>query len=310
MVLQLASALLPVFFVMGLGFAAGRLRVVDNMHVDGLNTIVMSIALPISLFTVLAASARHDVIEHWPLVVVVLAVMVAVYAITWFVQRTAFKRSAVESAVDALTVSFPNAAAVGIPLAAAVLGATGQLAVAIVLAVGSITVSPFTILVLERAKAGEQRRPLPVLLLHSLLKPVVVAPLLGLAWCLTGIPLPQLASDSLMLIGSVTAGLALFLTGLVVSAQRIRIDLGSVAGTVIGGLGRPLLAFAAVLLFRIPQPMAAEAMLLLTLPSGFFGILLGLRYGAKPPSAGTTLLLSTLLSAIALSILIAFLPSS
>ena len=43
-------ALTPVFFVMALGYVAGRWRIIDNHHVSGLNALVMNFAVPASLF--------------------------------------------------------------------------------------------------------------------------------------------------------------------------------------------------------------------------------------------------------------------
>ena len=42
--------------------------------------------------------------------------------------------------------------------------------------------------------------------------------------------------------------------------------------------------------------------------AGFFGVLLGLDYGVRPPIAGVTLPLSTVLSVLTLSVLIVLLP--
>ena len=51
-------ALAPIFFVMALGYGAGRLRIVDNRQVDGLNALVMDFALPASLFVATASATR------------------------------------------------------------------------------------------------------------------------------------------------------------------------------------------------------------------------------------------------------------
>ena len=53
---------------------------------------------------------------------------------------------------------------------------------------------------------------------------------------------------------------------------------------------------------------AGETLLLLAIPAGFFGVLLGLGYGVRPPVAGTTLLLSTVGSVVTLSVLVALFP--
>ncbi|MCS5720188.1 AEC family transporter [Herbiconiux sp. CPCC 205763] len=313
MPLEIATALLPVFFVMALGFAAGKTRLVDNQNVRSLNTIVMSIALPISLFVVLSSASRADVVAHWPLAAISLFVMAAGYGATYLLSRRTARQDAGDSAVQALTVSFPNAAAVGIPLAGSVLGPTGMLGVATVLAVGSITMSPLTVAVLEIRKsasaAGPRSRTILRAIGASLRKPIVIGPVLGLVWSLAGLPLPPLVNATLSEIGAVTAGLALFLTGLVISAQPIRFSTVAVISTLIAVVGRPALAVAIVLAVGLTGPLAQETVLLLALPAGFVGLLLGLRYGSKPPAAGATVLFSSVLSVVTLPIVIAFLPA-
>ena len=51
-------ALAPVFFVLALGYAAGRFGIVENHHVDGFNKLVMSFALPASLLQSPLVKAR------------------------------------------------------------------------------------------------------------------------------------------------------------------------------------------------------------------------------------------------------------
>ena len=53
-------ALAPVFFVLALGYGAGRSRIVDNHQVDGLNALVMDFALPASLFMATASASREQ----------------------------------------------------------------------------------------------------------------------------------------------------------------------------------------------------------------------------------------------------------
>jgi predicted permease len=312
MPLQIATALLPVFFVMALGFVAGKTKLVDNQNVRSLNTVVMTIALPISLFVVLASASRTDVVSHWPMAAISLVVMAAGYGATYLLSRRAGRQDAGDSAIQALTVSFPNAAAVGLPLAGSVLGSTGALGVAIVLAVGSITVSPLTLAVLEVRKNASSTGPRSRTVLRavgaSLRKPIVIGPVLGLAWSLAGLPLPALIDATLSEIGAVTAGLALFLTGLVISAQAIRFSATAIVATLIAVIGRPALALGIVLLFGLSGQLAQETVLLLAIPAGFFGLLLGLGYGARPPAAGAAVLFSSVLSVVTLPLVIALLP--
>ena len=142
-------ALAPVFFVMALGFVAGRMHTIDNHHVGELNSLVMNFALPASLFVATASAPRSEVIAQGPLFAVLGAVMLIHYLLWYFFQRKVSRTSRGEAAVQALTVAMPNYAGVGLPFASAIFGPKETVSVAVALAAGSILVSPFTLMLLE-----------------------------------------------------------------------------------------------------------------------------------------------------------------
>ncbi|ADH90813.1 Auxin Efflux Carrier [Ancylobacter novellus DSM 506] len=76
-------ALAPVFFVMALGYGAGRLGVVDHRHVDGFNALVMDFALPASIFVATASAPRDETLAQAPLFAILGGVMLAVY-LGWY----------------------------------------------------------------------------------------------------------------------------------------------------------------------------------------------------------------------------------
>ena len=312
--MNIAAGLLPVFFALAVGFVAGKSGFIDSKHVDGFNTLVMKIALPIALFTILASAKRSDVLEHSSMAGVVLLVMGLTYLMTYILQRRAYGQTAASAAIQALTVAFPNTAAIGLPIADAVLGRTGGLAVAISLAVGSIALSPLTIVIVNRAGGGTSGSPVAArggilkAVGGALRSPVVIAPILGLIWSLAGIPFPALLDQTLTEVGGLTAGLALVLTGLVLSTQQLTPTGNVIVSTLIGDLIRPVLAVAAVIVFGLHGAMAAEIVLLMAIPSGFFGVLLALSHRINPTVAGPTLFYSTLLSIGTLSAVIVLLP--
>jgi len=318
--MNIAAGLLPVFFALAVGFVAGKSGFIDSKHVDGFNTLVMKIALPIALFTILASAKRSDVIEHSSMAGAVLLVMGLTYLGTYVLQRRAYGETTASSAIQALTVAFPNTAAVGLPIADAVLGRTGGLAVAISLAVGSIALSPVTIVIVGRASSGpaapqsagaSQTKAGSGILKAvggALRTPVVIAPIVGLIWSFVGLPFPTLLDQTLTEVGGLTAGLALVLTGLVLSTQQLKPTGNVVVSTLIGDIIRPLLAIAVVKVFGLGGPMAAEIVLLMAVPSGFFGVLLALSHRVDPKVAGPTLFYSTILSIGTLAAVIVLLP--
>ncbi|MBF4575497.1 AEC family transporter [Frondihabitans sp. VKM Ac-2883] len=316
MALTIASALLPVFFVMALGFFAGKRGIVANSNVADLNHLVMFFALPISLFTAIATTERAVILSNWWLAVVLIIVMLVTYAVVYVVQTKLFRLRPADVAVQTLTTAFPNYAAIGLPLTAAVFGPSAALAVAVAIAAGSVTISPLTLALLENARAtvaGEGRsagRRFAKALGTSVRKPIFVGPVLGLAWSLLALPVPDLLSTTLREIGGVAAGVALFLTGLILSAQAIRITGNVVVSSLVKVVAQPLLGLVVVLVLGVPQPFAAQALLLLAIPSGFFGILFGLGQNVRPAVAGSTLVVSSLLSIATLSVAIGLLSGA
>lgn len=308
------AGLLPVFFALAVGYASGRTGLIDNKHISALNTLVMSIALPIALFTILASATREDIISHGAVAGAGLAVMGSTFVVTFFLQKHVWRQTSPSAAVQALTVAFPNVAAVGLPLADSVLGSTGRLAVAVTLAVGTLTISPVSIALIKRGTPapgpGQHPRPgFTVTFLKALLTPAVVAPILGISWSLSGLPFPPLLDSTLSEVGGITAGLALFVTGLVLSSQHLTPSANVVVSVIIGDVVRPALALLLVTLFSIPGPMSSELLILMAVPSGFFGVLVALNYKLDIRVSGATLFYSTLLSIGTLAVVILFLPA-
>ncbi|MEV5177331.1 AEC family transporter, partial [Streptomyces flaveolus] len=151
---KVAAALLPVFFVLILGYAAGRFKMVDNREVSAINRLVMTFAIPIALFVAITSTTRADLVSHGGYMAVLLIALCAVYAAVLLLEVKVFKHDKGTAGVQALTVAFPNFASIGLPLSAAVIGKQGAIAVAIGLALGAVTVSPVTLALLEDWRLG------------------------------------------------------------------------------------------------------------------------------------------------------------
>jgi malonate transporter len=301
----LLDALVPIFALMALGYFAGWIRDVDNHHVAELNALVMDFALPASLFVATASTSGAVLSEQWPLLVVFTVSMLALYALSFWMQRHLFGLESSEAAVQALTIALPNYAAAGLPLIAAVLGPAGTIYVALSIATGSIVLSPLTLATLETNRAsagGKDSAALLQAIGRSLCKPIVLGPVLGIAFCLVGIPLPEALRRSFQLIGESAGGVGLFLTGLILSAQRIELSTNMLSGTFLKNIVHPLLAAGLILMLPMDRDTARAVLLLCALPSGFFGILFGLRYGFESHVAGSTLIASTLASAATVAV--------
>ena len=306
-------ALAPVFFVLLLGYAAGRFRVVDNHQVDGLNALAMDFALPASLFAATASASRHEMLEQGPLFLVFGLTMLLLYIGWYALVRACTNVTRSDASLQALTIGFPNLAGVGLPIVSSVLGPAGTVPVAVALAAGSILISPLTLIIVEmsaaRARGGSERPLIQILtaVRRAITKPVVLAPALGIVLSLSDLKLDGLAHACLSLIGDAAAGVALFLTGLILSAQSFRLDWKVVGATAASDVIRPLLAVAVVYIIPVAPEAAKTAILLAAVPSGFFGILFAVNYRLDSATAGSMVTASTVFSIITMAIAIAVL---
>jgi malonate transporter len=315
----IVTALLPVFLVLFLGYFAGRRKLVDNKNVSSLNVMLMQFALPFTLFISIAKTPQQVILQNGPLALVLAISLVLVYVIVLLVQIKFYNRSLGEAAVQTLTIAFPNFASIGLPLLLPIFGADAALPVAIAIAVGSVTISPLTLALIELHKGQQQEDAAPVsgtqkfivALKNSVKKPIFIGPMLGLVLALIGVRLPPLVGVAFGPITAATAGVGLFLTGLMLSAQTIKVESNVVFGVVVKNLLQPLLVFGLVTAFRLPNPIAAQAVLLTAIPSGFFGLVFGAGNGLRPPVSGATLIASSLSALATLSAAIyLFAPAS
>jgi len=301
MLMIILNALMPVFFGTALGYVAGWTRDVDNSHVAELNTLVMDFAVPTSIFVTVVRASRSTLLHQLPLAAILSLSMLILYAVTFVMARSVFRASASEAAAQALTTSLPNYASAGLPLVAALLGADQLVAVAVAIACGAIVMSPITLITLERNANTPGDHSIRASLVKAFRKPLIIAPAIAVAFVLTGIDLPEPLARSLTLMGQVAGGAGLFLTGLIVSAQKLRFGASVGIQTILSNIAHPLIAAGLAFLFAVSPLTAREAIVLAALPAGFFGILFGLRFGVKSEVVGTTLIASTVLSAVTLA---------
>ena len=66
MILTATTGVLPVFFVLALGYFAGRARKFDPDQVAGLNELVLDYALPAMLFVATVKTPRERLLSGFP----------------------------------------------------------------------------------------------------------------------------------------------------------------------------------------------------------------------------------------------------
>jgi predicted permease len=268
----------------------------DNQNVRTLITFVMSFAIPCALFLAIASTPRAALREQAGAALVLAIAYAVLFAITFLWTRWGENLNPSDSSVVALTLGFPNSAAVGLPLLASVFGSRSTVTVATSLAIGSITVSPITLAILEGSRrgsaGGSALRQIGLSLIHSFKRPIVWAPLLGLAFSCAGLNLPSFMNRSLAVMGSAADGSALVLTGLVVSAQRFEIGGNTLIAILLKNALQPALALGVAMLIHLSIEQTRYVTLISAMPCGFFGVVFGKDFDSSPKLASSGLIAS------------------
>ncbi|ELP24232.1 hypothetical protein F385_2806 [Pantoea agglomerans 299R] len=313
MIYIIVHALAPIFIIMLLGFWAGKAGMVNNIDVSLLNIFVMDFALPAALFSATVQTPWSGIVAQSPLIVVLTGAMWITYVALYFLATRLFKKSPQDAAVLTLTVALPNYAALGLPILGSVLGegSATSLSVAVSIACGSVLMTPFCLLILEREKAriagenvGSTLTMLPVLMWRSLKKPIVLGPLLGVVLSALGFRMPELVISAIKPLGLAATAAALFLTGVILSARQLKLNAIVGVGTVAKLLIQPFIAWGLVLALGLHGSVAITAILMIALSAGFFGVVFGNRFGVQSPDAEAVLLLSSILCILSLPLFI------
>ena len=213
---------------------------------------------------------------------------------------------AAEPSVRAITSSFGNTVQVGIPLAAALFGETGLALHITIVSLHSLTLLTVLTALVELDLAHEQRRADPgsarlarmlaTTVKNTVIHPVILPVLAGLAWNASGLALPGFADEILATLGQAVVPLCLVLIGVSLAHYGVRGAVrGAVALSVMKLVVQPVavLAFARGVLGLAGVPLAIVVMMA-ALPVGSNALIFAQRYRTLQAETSTAIVVSTL----------------
>ncbi len=309
MFLQLLTIIVSVFFVLLLGYVAGRARAFDSDQVAGINELVLDFALPASLFVGTVSTPRTQLLQQGSLFLALLLSVVGLYVVVLFLSRLLFRHTVADAALQAIMVSFAAGPYFGPAILSGVYGARSAIALSMIALTLNIVIVPTTLVLLgisqETGRSGTTSSLGSLLgptLVNAIKAPLVWTPLLAIALVLIGVSVPHLLDSALTLIGQAASGVALFVAGLTIAARKITVNLEVGVNTVLKMVAQPALFLLFALALAIKEPYGHEGFLLTVLPSGPIGVLLATRYNTYQSEASSTLALTTLSLLITLPI--------
>lgn len=296
--------LLAIFAVIGLGWFAGRTKLLG----DGTDTARVLSNAAFYLFTpalLFRTTARIDLAAlPWATLGAFFGPVVALLLAVYLRERRRGGLEPAGPAVRAISVSFGNTVQLGIPIVTALFGEAGlALHVAIVSLHALTLLTVLTVLVeadLVRAHVGGDRPgPLATALTtarRTVVHPVVLPVLAGLAWNLLSLPLGGPFDEILRTLGQavvpvclVTIGLSLHQYGVVgVAGPAVALSVGKLA------VQPALVLVAAHWGAGLTGVPLAVVVLAASLPIGSNALLFAQRYRAREGEATAGIVLSTL----------------
>jgi len=298
------ASLLAIFITIGIGWGAARLRLLGDadakVSVRVLSALALHLCVPALLFRTMAQLDLAAL--PWYLVAAYFVPasvwLLAVYGVQ---RRAAAAHGAAAPATRAIGATYGNAVQLGIPMASALFGPTGLgLHVALVAVHGLILLTLLTTLV-ERDRAREVpttrwTSTLCTTVRQTVIHPVVLPVLAGLAWNLSGLGLPAVADRALQGLGAAVVPVCLVLIGASLHAYDLQGRLGSAAALAAAKL---LLMPALVLTvahwgFGLDGLALAVVVMMAALPVGANALLFAQRYRTLQGEASAAIVLSTL----------------
>ena len=311
MTLTALTVLLPVFFVLGLGYFAGRAKKFDADRIAGLNDLVLDYAFPAMMFVATVKTPRDELLSEGSYALALLVAFVGLFLAVVLVSTRLLRHSLGEATLQANLASFPSVGFFGPPVFQGLFGPSSLVSIAFASTLSAVTMIPLTLVLLEihhqRTTRGEGQRVSSLIvqsLANTLKKPMVWAPLIGLALVLAGARVPPLIDNMLMLIGSSTSGASIFLAGLIIAAYEIRLNGEVIANALVKMIAQPLLMVLLVAALKVGSPLAGEGIVICAIPTAVFAPLLAPRYRIYEVESSSTLMATALLMIVTLPIAI------
>ena len=304
------DVVLPVFGIVLAGWLCGRFGLLGEASSEALNRFVYFVALPALFFVSMARVPVGDVL-NLPFLAAFGGGVAIVALVSLPVSRLVFGNGLGPSGLYALSATFSNTGYMGIPLLVTAFGPEGALPAIIATVLNGAVVMAIGIAIVE-ADLARGRGPARIALDIAGgvgRSPLVLSALAGIATSALGLALPKPLVTFCDILGAAAPPAALFAIGLFLVGRSITRGLPEVCWLVaLKLLAQPLVTWLlAVPVLGLDPFWAAAAVILAALPTGSLVFVLAAQYGVYVQRATAAILVSTVLSVITLSVLLALL---
>ncbi|MBM3398184.1 MAG: AEC family transporter [Betaproteobacteria bacterium] len=306
------SSLLPVVLLIGVGFLAGRARLMRPESVRDLSNLVFLVLTQALLFRTMSA-VHLERLDMRPVLQ-----YFAVAALLFFAMCIAYGRDS-RASVLALAGIFSNTLMIGVPLIGLAYGQAGQVLLFTLISLHALVLLTLATVVLEFQMAREQAeatgrsrqmwRTLGQAIRSAVLHPVPLPILVGLLYAQTGWGLHPVVDKPLQLLGSAFGPIALVLVGITLSQTPLGKNLASaVRLSLVKTVLHPVLMLALGWVLGLRGMALSVMVVVAALPIGANVFLFSQRYRKEEETVTAAVAISTFVSMVGISLAMALLP--
>ncbi|MEM8789213.1 MAG: AEC family transporter [Pseudomonadota bacterium] len=295
---------LPFFLLLGLGYGAARAGLFGPQAVAALTRFVFFFALSAMLFNFAATLPFGEIFDP----ALAAAYFLATAAVYVLVTIAARRRGAgiAEAAVEAQCGVIGNVGFLGLPMLVLLMGEAAAGPILMILSIDLILFGSLLVILLVGARGRAGPAAVGRVLLGLVQNPMVMSISVGLIWSALALPVPGPAADFLDLLGAAATPGALFAIGASLaarSAERLSVALWLSFAKL--ALHPALAAVLGLFVFGLPPFTVAVLVAVAAMPTAGNVYIVAQHYGVAPMRASSTILVSTAISVVTLSAVIA-----
>jgi len=300
------NIVLPIFLLISLGYVLRRREFLTEKFIDIGNKLMFYILLPTTLFKSGYATNLSELDSARFAIFAVATVVVswgAVWAAgTFFIKDKKVLGSFVQGSFRANTVF------VGLPLMRNLAGDAGLARFALILAMAMPLYNICSIITLNACGGTEEKVRIKPALLAILKNPLIIAVVIGVSFSFFEITLPVAIERALSDLSNMTSPMTLICLGAGITFLGFNEKFKfAVVASAVKVIVLPIAFTAAAFAFGFRGLDLAAFMVLGGVPTAIVGHVMAVQMGCDTYTSSTTILVSTLLSAVTLTMFIYFL---
>lgn len=298
-VVSVATQVLILFMVIGVGFILTRAKVLTKERVSGLIDIVVYIVTPANLIVSFQRDFKSELLLQLGMSFLLAIIVFGLNCV--FARLVIREKNEDKNCVLQFASAFPNAGYMALPLQRAILGDIGVFYGAAYIAIFHTYIWTYGVHLLSPKKEKIQIKKI-------LLNPPIIGIVIGLILFLTQIKLPEVIYSPLNYFALMNTPLPMLIIGFYLANTDLKATFSNIwvyAGSFLRLILSPLVAIGFCLLFGVESNVAVSCTIACSAPSAAMSGMLAMKYGRDTEVSVGMISLSTILCIVTMPILVA-----